>query len=456
MSLGFVMIPESLKSFIKVLDKMNLLYSINTPVDPVLELAAIVDRVCKSQTPNKALLFTQVMRSTIPVAANLLGSDERMAFALGVESISALVTKFRQDLDSIGGSSSVDALRKLTKQSVISDDLVIKPPWQDDDCTSTGLEILPALKSWPLDGGRYITLGQVFTCSPEGSHSNCGMYRIQIIDSHTALLKCHPGGSAKKHLERWHSENAAMPVVIVLGGPPALTWAAGLSIPEDVSEVDFIHTLTGIRIPLSQAYTTTYKIPAAAEIVVEGVIAPDKEMLEGPFGNHTGMYGAPEPAPVIKITSVMKKADAVYPCTVVGPPPMENSFMARVGQHVLLQLLQFDCPWVSDVHMPIEAIYHRAAMVAIAPDTDVSLAEIQQALLSSQLLRRSRLLILLDEGTKLDDLQHVYWHVINKLNCAQHSDGVIVDARGAKDVSQVVHSPAIAAKITERWSMYGF
>ncbi len=256
-------------------------------------------------------------------------------------------------------------------------------------------------------------------------------------------------------MKAWHHLGKPMPVVIVLGGPPALTWASGVSLPEDVSEIDFVRYLTGSAMPLCQAYTTTFKIPASAEIVIEGKVEPGEEMLEGPFGNHTGSYASPTPAPVIKVDSIRMKSDAIYPCTVVGPPPMENGYMARAAERLLLQMLQYDHPWVSDVHMPVEGIYHRAALVTVARNAALPIEDIQQALLTSQLLRRSRFLVLLDDGVELENLQQVYWHIINKLNCIHHPEGVLLDARSSQSSIQVHQNPAIEGLVSKQWPKYG-
>ncbi len=281
------------------------------------------------------------------------------------------------------------------------------------------------------------------------------MYRLQIVDDHKALLRCHSGSGGARHIKAWHKSGKAMPVAIALGGAPALTWAAGLPLPEDVSEVDFVRYLADIDLPMSYCSCSSLQVPAAAEIVIEGDIEPGDEMLEGPFGNHTGYYSTPSLAPVVKIQSIRMRPNAIYPCTVVGPPPMENSFMAAAAERLLLQLLQYDHPWVTDVHMPKEGIYHRAAVVAISSQSKLALVEIRKALTSSQLLKNSRLLVLMDEGVCIDDMRQVYWKVINNLKCSHQGDGVIVDARSPDGVLQVHHDPVIEALVSERWREYG-
>jgi 4-hydroxy-3-polyprenylbenzoate decarboxylase len=246
-----------------------------------------------------------------------------------------------------------------------------------------------------------------------------------------------------------------MPIAIALGGPPALTWAAGISLPKGVSEIDFVGYLAKIDLPMTLCCQSFLAVPAASEIVIEGTIEPGDEMLEGPFGNHSGYYASPSLAPVIRINSIRMKPDAIYPCTVVGPPPMENRFMAKTAERILLKLLQYDYPWVADVHMPTEGIYHRAAIVAIAGQVRLDIEEVREALLSSQLLKNSKCLILVDEGCiDLEAMSQVYWKVVNNMKCLQHAGGVVVDARSAEGAIHVHHDPFVEAVVSERWQEY--
>lgn len=290
---------------------------------------------------------------------------------------------------------------------------------------------------------------------PETEETNCGMYRVQLLDRHKALLRCLPGSGGDRHLKAWHERGLPMPVTIALGGPPALTWAASVSLPDGVDEMDYVGYLSGEPVPMLRCQCSELAAPAAAEIIIEGKIWPAEEQLEGPFGNHTGSYSPAVPAPVIRVEKVLIRPEAIYPCTVVGPPPMENIYLAQATQQMLLPLLQHDHPWVMAVHMPVEGIFHRAAMVVVDSDCSWSLDQIRSALVTSMLLKKSKLIILLDEDVPRGSLRHVYWHIVNKMKCTKDADGVLIDARTPSGWSRVVQDPDLVASVNKRWSEFG-
>jgi 4-hydroxy-3-polyprenylbenzoate decarboxylase len=282
---------------------------------------------------------------------------------------------------------------------------------------------------------------------------------VQIAGSDRALLRCHPGSGGAEHLHAWQARCEPMPVAIALGGPPILTWLAGLPLPEGVTETSFAGYLNDRPLRMARCRDTALAVPAAAEIVIEGWVQPGEVRPEGPFGNHTGRYVPASPAPVIRVTRISLREGAVCPCTLVGPPPMENLHLAEHAARILLPLLQYDHPWVTDLHLPPEGIFHRAAMVAVADGCRLSAAEIGRALWSSLLLKKARLVVLLDSDTVLSDPHNVYWRVINSCPWppAHHNDDgrVILDARTLTGEQRVAVDDDTARVIARRWREYG-
>jgi len=446
--------PKDLHSYISMLGNSGDLSRIKCQVDPNLEIAAIVDRVCKNDEGGKALLFENVQGSNLRIAANLFGSRQRMAACFGVPDIEGLSEKIRHDLAETKHNASAEILEKLTGLPEFAAVNVADAPWKELDLTTQGLDVIPALRSWPGDGGKYLTMGQVFTSHPVTGEINCGLYRVQLTDNHRALLRCHPGSGGAGHIKAWHDMGEAMPVAIALGGPPALTCAASVSLPQNIPEVNFVGYLMGSALAMTTSKTSRLSVPAAAEIVLEGRIFPGETMPEGPFGNHTGYYAQRSPAPVLRVESISMKQDAIYPCTVVGPPPMENIHLARTSEKLLLPLLQHDYPWVRDVHMPAESIFHRVALVHVADDCGSDLQEIQDALKSSMLLKGSKLIILLDQEPDRLDQKKIYWQLINSLGQSEKVMGEVVDAR-AKPGAKVLQAEMIVKMIEARWKEYG-
>ncbi len=440
------MTPVDLPDFLDQIERAHQLATIPAAMDPDQDIAAVINQMCKSRDGGQALLFEKVKGANLPLAANLFGSDHRMQICFGAgTSIDQRVARFKADLAATGRASSAQALKDIVGSQVPTALIDSSPLWQEQDITGEGLEALPALKSWPGDGGRYLTLAQVYTYHPESRVANVGLYRVQIIDRHTALLRCHPGSGGLQNMRAWHAQGKAMPAALVLGGPPIMTWAACTSLPGDVPEADFVGYLTGQPFRLSRCTDLNFSVPATAEIVIEGSVSPGEERLEGPFGNHTGRYVPAAPAPVLRIRQINRRKQAIYPCTVVGPPPMENIYMAKVAAKFLLTLLQHDCPWVHAVHMPAESIFHQAAFVAIA--TDQSAADVAMTLRQSRLLRNAKLLVLLPPEADAQRVAEVYWRVVNLDNLPQQlitvEGSLVIDTRCCGAVGSVQVDPHV-------------
>jgi 4-hydroxy-3-polyprenylbenzoate decarboxylase len=453
------LIPEDLQTFIASLDQAGELARISCPVDPHLEIAAVQNAACRDGSSGQALLFENVRGHEIPLAMNLFGSRKRIEIALGPGIFTDYPGKLHDDLIASGETDSDSALRRVLINEQNQPIHVTGAGCFDQDVTRKGLTVLPAIKAWPGDGGRYLTLCQVFTYHPETYAENCGMYRVQLIDRDQALLRCHPGSGGAEHLAAWHEHGEAMPVAIALGGPPVMTWLAGVPLPGGVSETAFAGYLTGKPLTMSRCRDQHLAVPASAEIVIEGRIYPGKELIEGPFGNHTGRYQPAAPAPVINIEKISMREGVIYPCTLVGPPPRENSCLAELTVRTLLVLLQFDHPWVLELHMPAEGVFHGAAVVSVTPECPLALTEIGEALWRSALLKNSRLLILLDKEDSLSDFGQVYWRIVNAIRhrgfCHSENNRVVIDARLPEGTRRVETGEKMMRLVKARWDEYG-
>jgi 4-hydroxy-3-polyprenylbenzoate decarboxylase len=450
--------PEDMQTFLAQLEQCGQLQRIGDALSVELEIAAVVDRVCKSEQGNLALLFEDVIGYSMPLAANLFGSEQRMSIALGGERIDDLQQRLATDL-ALSCEASDAILARLCAEPRVQPCVVTEDRESFVDLTAQGLASLPALRCWPRDGGRYITLGQVFSRAPERDEQNCGMYRLQLVDSHTALLRCHPGSGAHAHLRAWNQRGEPMPVAIALGGPPALSWAASLPLPQECREEAFLGYLLGNPIAMQHCSAGELVVPARAEIVIEGLVSPGETMLEGPFGNHSGRYAPAADAAVVRINSVRIRQDAIYPCTVVGPPPMENVVMASVAQRLLLPLLRHDNPWVIDVAIPGETIYHRAALVTVAAACSLSREEIADRLRSSCLLKGSRLLLLFDAEVSLVDRDQLFWRAVNAERWPSLVQGngqqLLIDCRDLGTTERVEADADTLTRLRPLWEKLG-
>jgi 4-hydroxy-3-polyprenylbenzoate decarboxylase len=445
-----------MRELVRLFEGQGELSRIDAEVDPVLEVAAITDRVCKEPGGGRVLCFEKVRGHDFPVLTNLFGSPRRTARALGVENVEELAGRLAADLARSGKGSAAERLRRLTGSGAYLSEPEGEAPCREETMSPPDLTRLPALKSWPMDGGPFLTLPLVFTRDPETGERNCGMYRMQIFDDRRAGLHWRRGSDASRHYEAYARRGERMPVAVALGGDPALIYAAGAPLPPGVDETAFAGWIRGGPVAMTPC-GGGLAVPAAAEFVLEGYAEPGEEMPEGPFGNHTGRYVAAEPCPVFHLTGITHRRRPIYPATVVGPPPMEDCWLARASQRLFLPLLRLDFPEIVDIHLPLETIFHGCALVAVRKGTPGR--ELLRSLWREGFLKSSRLLVLLDEEVDIRDLSAAWWHAVNRIDPAR--DVIVDGARIGIDATALDPGPPVGPddvtrKLVERrWGEYG-
>jgi 4-hydroxy-3-polyprenylbenzoate decarboxylase len=452
------MYSNDLNTFLHLLEQADQLARVPVEVDPYLELATIVDRVCKGEGQRRALLFERVRGSSLAVAANLFGTPERVAWALGTTDLAALADHLECAVRSCGAATAAPALQMVMAAPQWQPVTVSDPPCREVDHSSKGLALLPSILAWPGDGGGYLTLAQVYTRHPDGGALNCGMYRIQCQGAHHATIRCRAGRGGASHVAAWHQRELSMPVAVTLGGPPALTWAAGAPLPEGVEEASFCSFLTGQRMAMTNCQASDLQVPAGAEVVIEGFVDPGAVAGEGPFGNHTGSYDRDPAAPLLRVLSVHARRDALCPWTLVGPPPMENLQWARATELLFLPLVRYDLPAVRQLYMPNEGIMHRAALITVDPDETRPLADLAAMLWQTPLLQGARLLVVGAADHDPRDAAAVFWRVLNRVDWSRDLlvlDGrLVVDARRLPSGTAVSSDSAVVARVLARWRDY--
>jgi 4-hydroxy-3-polyprenylbenzoate decarboxylase len=458
-------ICHDLREFLDRLAVLDELQTIKAPVSPRLEIAAITDRVCKSVSENRALLFTTVIGSRFRVATNLYGSEKRMGAALGIDGLSGLTGRFDELLAGLPGGSATETLAALpgsalwrTAVPVIADDY---PP--DLAVTEEGLDALPILQCHPGDGkpehdGRFLTLPLVITAQPDGDGCNVGIYRAAVVDSQTLAISWGEGSGAAAHAGAWRETGEPMPVTIALGGPPALLFTASLPLPADLDEFTFGGMLLGKPLCLCRCENGLIA-PAGAETVIEGYLLPEN-LPSGAFGNHTGGYTPSGSAAAVRITAIRRRSDLILPATVVGKPPMEDCWLARAGGFLLLSLLKLDVPEVSGLHLPFAGIFHGAVFVAVTGATGRG-KEILAVIGQTPWFRKSRLLVLVDAEQDPADESGVCWRVMNHVDWGRdlvvEGDRLSIDAtRKPAGREPVIPDPTVLELVNRRWREYGF
>lgn len=459
---------SSLHDFVGRLEHLGELQQVEAPVTTRLELAAIVRRISSYPKGGPALIFHHPDISPFPVAANLFGSRRRMRLALGVDRLEDLTASFNVILQSLPSHDTAG----LGNQWVNHPDLVCCGPTRisDGPCREVtepwpDLLQLPFIQNWPDDGaaagtGRYITLGQVITADPEGSDTNCGIYRCQVHDSQTLAIRWRPGSGADQHHQKFSRRGIRMPVAIVLGGPPALTLAAAWPLPDGLDELLFAGWLRGGSIPVVPCSHAPLEVPAEAELVIEGFAEPDKPLIEGPFGNHTGRYDPAGSAARITVTRITRRNAPIIPVTVVGPPPQEDCWMMLGWERLLAAILPRLISGIGDICIPLPWVFRNSAVISLENHSPRMVRETVHALWQLPWFHKARLLVLVDAGVAPQNMQQVAWRVVNE---ADWLDDLIKDEAGGRlaidatrrSVEELLPDGSTTQLLEKRWKEYG-
>ncbi len=447
-----------LRDFVTLLEERNELRQIAPKVDPHLEIAAITDRVCKGAAERRALFFEQVRGHRLPVLTNLFGSLRRAAWAVGLEEIDQLRLRLLGELMRYGDGSAAERFCCLLAEPAWQAQLVADGPCQEVVMDSPDLRLLPALHSWPGDGGRFLTQPLVFTRDPETGRGNCGMYRVQLFGRDQATLRWRPGSGGARHQSAWAERGEAMPVAIVLGGDPAAIYAACAPLPDEADELALAGWLRRRPLAMMPCLTNELAVPATAEFVIEGLVEPGARRMEGPFGNHRGGYDPAAPAALLRVTAITHRKNPLFPATITGPPPMESGYLAKLSERLLLALLQVDFPQIVDINMPIETIFHGVTLLAVRRQRDGDIAQLARDLWSRKPFKQSKLILFVDEQTDVQDARGCFWRAINRVDAQRDlvHDGprLAIDATGLP-AQPLASDPVMKALLESRWAEYG-
>lgn len=369
---------RDLRAFLGHLDQCGQLKRVAEPVSSVLELTEIHRRTLSRAGP--ALLFEQVTRSDgaraeMPVAVNLFGTAERVAWGLGVAGprISALgeLLACLRDPQPIDGIRDAVGRWPLVKAALDTMPAMVgKPAVQEVVLRGPEIDLFrfPVQTCWPGEPAPLITWPLVVTRPPDTdatSRYNVGVYRMQLLDSDRAIVRWLPHRGGAGHHRLWAARNADMPIAVVIGADPATMLSAVLPLPESISELRFSGVLRGERPRLAQCVTQPLAVPADAEIVLEGVVSAHETAPEGPFGDHTGYFNATENFPVMRVTAITCRKAPIYVSTFTGRPPDEPSVIGSVLNELFVPVLRRQLPEVVDCWLPPEACSYRMAVVSI-------------------------------------------------------------------------------------------
>ncbi|MGO8670819.1 MAG: menaquinone biosynthesis decarboxylase [Capsulimonadaceae bacterium] len=457
---------ESLRDFIDRLERAGELRRIRREVSPNLEISAIADRAMKLPGGGPALYFERVAGSRFPVAINLMGSRRRVSWALGVDDIEeigaeiAALTRLPSDVPpTLLGKLKV--LPQLGQLGAISPRTVssVQAPCQEvvkigDEAS---LDDLPILTCWPGDGGPFITLPLVFTRDEATGKRNVGMYRIHKYGPRETGMHWQRHKSGSRHYEGFEAKGRDIPVAVVLGGDPALTYAATAPLPDDIDEMVFAGFLRKRPVELVRCRTIDVDVPADADFVIEGYVPAGERRLEGPFGDHTGYYSLADDYPVFKVTAITHRRNAIYPCTIVGPPPMEDRYLGLATERIFLPLLRLMVPEVIDYHLPVEGVFHNLALVRIRKRYPGHAFKVMHAIWGLGQMMFTKCIVVVDEDVDVQDPANVAWRAFANIDPERD----ITFVKGPVDVlDHASPFPAFGSKMgidaTRKWRDEGF
>ena len=362
---------KDLREYIALLEEKKDLRRITVPVSSDLEISQIAERVVKSNGP--ALLFENVEGYDMPLVINLFGSRRRIEWALGVNDLEDLGDKVRKLLGLLDGPppglvDKVKTIGQLMGINKAQPKIVSKAPCQEEVFIGDAVDLgtIPALKCWPSDAGRFITLPLVISRDPETGRRNVGTYRMQIYDSRTTGMHWQTHKVGARHFRSGEEKNLdRLDVAVALGGDPVTVWAGSLPVPPDMDEIVVSGIIRGESVHMVRCKTVDLEVPAHSEIVLEGYVIPGEVQTEGPFGDHTGYYSPAADYPVFHVTALTRRKDPIYPSIVVGRPPSEDFFMGKASERLMLPALQLTLPEIIDVNMPSEGVFHNLLLVSI-------------------------------------------------------------------------------------------
>jgi len=367
-----------LRDFIDELEKRGLLVRIKEPVDPNLEMTEIADRTLRGGGP--ALLFENPVGFDMPVLANLFGTEERVALGMGAESLGALreigelLAYLRQPDPPKGMRDLIDKAPLLKQVLNMGPKVIKRPPCQEVILTGSDVDLtrLPVQTCWPGDVGPLVTWPLVITRGPEKPRMNLGIYRMQRIGPNKLIMRwlSHRGGALDFRDWTLKHPGEPYPVAIALGADPATTLGAVTPVPDALSEYAFAGLLRGGKTEVAECVTDRCKnndlrVPAHAEIILEGYIQSGEEADEGPFGDHTGYYNEVERFPVFTVEAMTTRKNPIYHSTYTGRPPDEPAILGVALNEVVVPLLQKQFPEIVDFYLPPEGCSYRLAVVTI-------------------------------------------------------------------------------------------
>ncbi len=481
---------RDLRGFIKLLEERGQLRRIQTLVDPDLEIAEIANRMLQAGGPG--LLFEQVKGSAFPVAINLMGTVERICWAMNRDhplELEALGKK----LGMLQQPKPPKKLAQAIEFGKVLFDVLKAKPGRDffPACQQVvipeaelDLNCLPLIRPYPGDAGKIITLGLVITKDCETGIPNVGVYRLQLQSAKTMTVHWLSVRGGARHLRKAAERGQNLEVAIALGVDPLIIMAAATPIPVDLSEWLFAGLYGDAGVNLAKCKTLDLEVPADSEFVLEGIITPGEKLPDGPFGDHMGYYGSREDSPLIRFHCLTHREKPVYLTTFSGRPPKEEAMMAIALNRIYTPILRQQVSEIVDFFLPMEALSYKVAIIAIDKAYPGQAKRAAIAFWSAlPQFTYTKFVIVVDKDINIRDPRQVVWAISSKVDPSRDvfilpetpfdtldfaSEKIGLGGRMGIDATTKIYpetthewgavlesDPEMAAQVNQRWQEYG-
>jgi 4-hydroxy-3-polyprenylbenzoate decarboxylase len=448
---------RDLSAFVRRLEDTGQLRRIGRPVSLVHEITEIHRRVLAQGGP--ALLFERPVQADgrearMPVLVNLFGTRRRIEMGLGLKEqglpeLAETLAFLRSPKPPSGLRSAIQALPAISAGLSMGTKEVGRIAAQalqfiGDD---VDLSSLPVQTCWPGEPAPLVTWPLVITRAPDDPKDvNVGIYRLQVLGRNRMIVRwlAHRGGA--RHHRLWQLKGRPMPVAVVVGADPATMLAAVMPLPDGMSELAFSGVLRGRRAAVGKGLSVDLPLPASAEIIIEGTIAPGDLAPEGPYGDHTGYYNAVENFPVLQVSAITTRTDPMYLSTYTGRPPDEPSVLGEAMAELFKPVARQHIPEIRDIHLPAEACSYRMMVVSIDKRYPGQARRVMMGLWSMlPQFTYTKLIVVVDEDIDVRDWRDVMWAISTRFDASR--DLMVVDGTPIDYLDFASPKPGLGGKM---------
>lgn len=416
---------QDLRDFLNTLKTNGDLVEVNHPVSSELEITEISQRTLDMRGP--ALLFTNVNGQDTPVLTNLFGTQQRIAQALGLSTVTELrhlgklLASLKEPEPPKGIKGAIEMWPMAKAMMTMPTKAVRKAACQQViiDKDEVNLYKLPIQTCWPEDAAPLVTWGLTITNSLRKGRLNLGIYRQQLISKNKLIMRwlAHRGGALDYQLWTKKNPDKPFPVAVAIGADPQTTLAAVTPIPNELSEYAFAGLLRKSRTHVTQCLSHELLVPAHAEIILEGFIYPNEIADEGPYGDHTGYYNEIETFPVFTVEKITHRKKPIYHSTHTGRPPDEPAILGAALNEVLIPIIQKQYPEIVDFYLPPEGCSYRMAIISIKKQFPGHAKKIMMGTWSYlQQFMYTKFLVIVDDDVNCRHWEDVIWAITTRMD----------------------------------------